>query len=125
MADRLLEGKRILLVEDEILIALDIADMLSGAGAEVIGPCISLAQAMDQAASQALDLAMLDIDLNGEEAFPAANLLRQRGIPFMFYTGQPERDALRTEFSEIPVCVKPLSPQRLIETLVRITAVAA
>lgn len=125
MTDRLLEGKRILLIEDEILIALDIADMLTSAGAEVVGPYTSLAQALEAARMQTADLAMLDIDLNGEEVFPAANLLRTRDIPFIFYTGQPEREALRTDFADISVCIKPLSSQRLIDTLVRITAMAA
>jgi len=124
VTDRPLEGKRILLVEDEILIALDISDTLQGAGAQVTGPCTSLGQALDAARSGSLDLAMLDIDLNGEEVFPAAKLLRSRGIPFIFYTGQPERDALRTEFSDIPVCVKPVSPRRLIDTLAQVTALA-
>ncbi|WMT87767.1 response regulator [Pelagibacterium sp. 26DY04] len=125
MTDRLLEGKRILLVEDEFLIALDIADTLTNAGAEVIGPCTSLRQALDHAGMPGLDLAMLDIDLNGEEVFPAASLLRKRGVPFLFYTGQPEREVLRTEFAEIPVCVKPVTPQRLIDTLARMMALAA
>lgn len=120
-----LRGKIVLVAEDEILVALDIADTLTGAGAQVAGPYISLAQAKDAANTAAVDLAVLDIDLGGQEVFPAAKALQARGIPFIFYTGQPEREALHTEFAGIPVCVKPARPDSLIEALARLASVAA
>lgn len=120
-----LAGRRILLVEDEFLIALEIADALSEAGAEVSGPHMTLAAAKQAAIDEAADIAILDIDLKGEEVFPAAQHLRQRGIPFLFYTGQPERETLRIEFPEVPVCVKPCQPSALIGTLSRLLQVAA
>lgn len=120
-----LAGCRILLVEDEFLIALEIADALSAAGADVSGPHGTLAAAERAAIEEPADLAILDIDLRGEEVFPAAQHLRERGIPFLFYTGQPEREMLRTEFSEVPVCVKPCQPATLIGELSRLLAVAA
>lgn len=120
-----LAGRTVLVVEDEVLVALDIADMLSAAGATVVGPCTSLAQAQQAAQTAEADLAILDIDLGGHEVFPAAKLLQARGIPFVFYTGKPDRDALRTEFAGIPVCVKPTSPERLIATLAGLAKLAA
>ena len=125
MTNHPLAGKTVLVVEDEILVALDIADMLTAAGAKIVGPCISLKQALDAAGSAAMDLAVLDIDLGGQEVFPAAKLLEARRIPFVFYTGQPDREILRTEFARIPVCVKPIRPERLIATLVGLAALAA
>lgn len=120
MVNEPLWGKTVLVVEDEILVALDIADTLAAAGARVLGPCVSLRQAQDAAGKGAMDLAVLDIDLGGQEVFPAAEILQERGIPFVFYTGQPEREALRTAFADIPVCVKPSSPERLVEMLARL-----
>lgn len=125
MPDRILEGKTVLLVEDEMLIALDIADTLTAAGAHIIGPCTSLEDASAAALNASIDLALLDIDLHGEEVFPAAKLLRTRGIPFAFHTGQPEREALRTEFASAPVCVKPLTAERLVSARAGIMATAA
>lgn len=98
MGGKLFTGRRILLVEDEFLIALEIADALAAAGAEVSGPHGTLADAERAASLEAVELAILDIDLRGEEVFPAAHLLRKRGIPFIFYTGQPERDVLAADF---------------------------
>jgi DNA-binding response OmpR family regulator len=120
-----LAGCRILLMEDEFLIALEIADALSEAGAEVSGPHVTLSAAEEAAQTEAADLAVLDIDLKGEEVFPAARHLRQRGIPFIFYTGQPEREILRTEFRDVPVCVKPCQPARLIGELTRLLPLVA
>lgn len=125
MVNQPLGGKTVLVVEDEILVALDIADTLTAAGARVLGPCVSLRQALDAAGNGAMDLAVLDIDLGGEEVFPAAKLLQARGIPFVFYTGQPEREALRTAFADVPVCIKPSNPERLVAVLANLAAPVA
>lgn len=122
MAETPLAGRTVLVVEDEILVALDIADTLTAAGARVCGPCVSLKQALDAAGSAAMDCAVLDIDLGGQEVFPAARVLQARGIPFVFYTGQPEREALRDEFAGVAVCVKPLRPERLVDALAALDA---
>lgn len=125
MGGKLFTGRRILLVEDEFLIALEIADALAAAGAEVSGPHGTLADAERAASLEAVELAILDIDLRGEEVFPAAHLLRKRGIPFIFYTGQPERDVLAAEFPEVPVCVKPCDPSAILRELLRLLQLAA
>ena len=120
-----LSGRRILLVEDEFLIGLEIADALEGAGADVSGPHMTLAAAEQAAREEEADVAILDIDLRGEEVFPAAQQLRERGIPFLFYTGQPEREALRTDFADVTVCIKPCQPAKLVNELSRLLTVAA
>ena len=79
-----LAGKTVLVVEDELMIALDIVDCLIQAGAKVIGPCTSLEDARKIAGDGEIDLAILDIDLGGREVFPAARILGARGIPFLF-----------------------------------------
>ena len=125
MSGSTLAGCRVLLVEDEFLIALEIADALESAGAEVLGPHVTLGNARQAALEEPADLAILDIDLRGEEVFPAAEQLRKRGIPFLFYTGQPERETLHNVFPEVPVCVKPCQPAKLIGELTRLLPMAA
>lgn len=125
MAAESLEGMIVLLVEDEIMIALEIADALEAAGAQVSGPHTTLEAARQAAQSINADVALLDIDLRGEEVFPAAETLRARGIPFVFYTGRPDREALRTSFANIPVCVKPANTLHLLNELGKLLRVAA
>lgn len=120
-----LAGCRILLIEDEFLIALDIVDALEAAGAEVSGPHATLAAAQEAALNEMADFAILDIDLKGEEVYPAAEQLRGRSIPFLFYTGQPERETLRNRFAEIPVFEKPSSPEMLVRQIASLLVVAA
>ncbi|WP_196259456.1 response regulator [Pelagibacterium limicola] len=120
-----LAGRRVLLVEDEFLIALEITDALTQAGADISGPHMTLDDAKRAAGDMVADLAILDIDLKGEEVFPVADILRRRGIPFLFCTGRPDRDTLRTEFPEVPVCVKPCRPSELIDALSRLLPMVA
>lgn len=82
-----LASKRILIVEDEHLVALDIAHEVAARGAHVIGLVGTLTAALDAIATTDLDGAILDINLMGEMAFPAADALSDRHIPFVFATG--------------------------------------
>jgi DNA-binding response OmpR family regulator len=77
----------ILLVEDELMIAEDLAEALSDAGYEVVGPVGHVAQAVTTARSTDVDAAILDVNLHGEQVFPVADTLRERNIPFVFVTG--------------------------------------
>jgi CheY-like chemotaxis protein len=83
-----LAGRRILVVEDEYLIAMDLKRWLRGAGVEVIGPVPSVEQALDLIEEGALDAAVLDINLgNGEVVYPVADRLSALGVPYLFATG--------------------------------------
>lgn len=82
----MLDGKRILVVEDEPLIAMMVEDMLAELGAQVIGPAGSLAEALLLAEEQ-IDAALLDVNLEGERVYPVAERLTVRGVPFVFATG--------------------------------------
>lgn len=81
----MLDGKRILVVEDEPLIAMMVEDMLAELGA-VIGPAGSLAEALLLAEEQ-IDAALLDVNLEGERVYPVAERLTVRGVPFVIATG--------------------------------------
>jgi CheY-like chemotaxis protein len=83
MAERL----RVLVVEDEMAVALMIEDMLTDLGHEVVGIAMRLHQGMGLAATAPLDIAILDVNLNGRMSFPIADLLAERGVPFVFATG--------------------------------------
>src|SRR5205809_525198 len=78
---------RVLLVEDEILVALDIAQQITDAGFEVVGPSTSVAKALKLIVERGCDVAVLDVNLGHETAEPVAQRLRARGTPFVVLTG--------------------------------------
>jgi len=97
-----LEGRKILVVEDNSMIALELASILEDAGAIVVGPVASVQAAYDQMAERAIETALLDVTLrNNETAFPLADALAAQRIPFVFISGQssalmPPRHRVRT-----------------------------
>ncbi len=97
------EGVRVLVVEDELLVALNLETVLMEAGCEVIGPIGSLQAAMEVSESEAPDLAILDINLRGEEVYPVAERLRDRGVPLIFCSGYTDVQGLPEAFR---ACVK-------------------
>jgi DNA-binding response OmpR family regulator len=82
-----LDGLRVLVVEDEMMVSMLIEDMLSDLGCEVIGPASRLDEAIALANESELDCAVLDVNLGGQPIFPLADLLREKGAPFAFATG--------------------------------------
>lgn len=85
-----LKGKRILVVEDEALIAVMVEDMLSDMGSEVVGPAATIEEALRLVGSEALDGAVLDVNVRGERIDPVAEALVARGVPMLFATGYGE-----------------------------------
>ena len=83
---------RILVVEDELLISALMEDWLSELGCEVVGPAHSVADALDLAANEKLDAAILDFNLAGEDAQAVASLLNSQRVPFIFATGDSAVD---------------------------------
>jgi CheY-like chemotaxis protein len=78
---------RILLVEDEMLVAMLLEDMLSEAGHTIVGPLARVDHAVNAARNEPLDLAILDVNVGGDEVYPVAEALAARNIPFAFATG--------------------------------------
>ena len=112
-----LRGRRILVVEDEYMMADDLQYDLEQAGAQVIGPVPSVADALRLLATQeAIDGAILDVNLRGEKAYPVADVLRERGIPFVLATGY-EQWALPEAYKDVPRCEKPVDLRHLARTL--------
>lgn len=102
-----LRGLHLLLVEDEYLFALGLADAATDLGAEVFGPVGSVDDALALVEKlPELDAAILDINLGDATIFPVADALRARGVPFVFSTAS-DLSALPDRFRDIPVCRKP------------------
>ena len=114
-----LAGRRILIVEDEALVAMLVEDALFDAGAEVIGPVATVAEAMALLDAAAPDAAVLDLNLAGETSTPVADVLANRGVPFVVATGYGA-EGLPPGHASVPVLAKPYDPDELTGTLSRI-----
>ncbi|WP_128253684.1 response regulator [Falsirhodobacter deserti] len=101
-------ASRVLVVEDELLVAMLIEDYLSDLGYHVIGPAMKLDRAMDLAGMADLDFAVLDINLGQKLSFPVADILRSRNIPFIFATGGM-RDTPAEHYPDAIVLPKPFN----------------
>ncbi|WP_210528746.1 response regulator [Rubellimicrobium arenae] len=111
------EGKHVLVVEDEYMLADDLRRDLEEAGARVLGPVASLEQAFSALNDGiTIDAAVLDINLGGEMVFPLAEALRGRGVPFVFVTGY-DAWALPGQFRDVPCCDKPVDAVQLLRSL--------
>ena len=99
-----------LLVEDEMLVAMMMKDMLTDLGFSVIGPYSRIAEALPVARANDLEAAVLDINLNGELVYPVAAALVERGVPIVFVTGYGA-ESIDRQFSQIPVLQKPIERQ--------------
>jgi CheY-like chemotaxis protein len=107
---------RILVVEDEMLVAMNIEDMLLAMGHEVAGLASRLGPALQLAQEGEFDLAMLDVNLAGETSFPVADILRERGIPYLFATGYGI-DGIEEGYRGAPVLQKPFRSRDLAGAL--------
>jgi CheY-like chemotaxis protein len=113
-----LKGRRLLVVEDDYLIAADLANSLEELGIDVVGPAGSVEDALDLVERQGerLDAAVLDINLREERVYPVANALAARGIPFVFTTGY-DAVAIPEAYASAPRCEKPVDRIQLVRWL--------
>lgn len=105
-------GQRILIVEDEMLVAMLMEDMLTDLGYEVVGTASRVDTAVEMAQRETFDAAVLDVNLNGQDAYPVADTLIARGIPFAFATGYGEA-GVREPYRSYPTLQKPFQQQHL------------
>lgn len=116
-----LQGSRILIVEDEYYLADDLAAALRGVGADVLGPAGTLEEARSYVESNNFDCAILDMNLRGDMAFPIADRLRQAGIPFLIATGYSSV-SMPDRFADVPRVEKPSDTSRVIEAIAPLLA---
>jgi DNA-binding response OmpR family regulator len=121
MPTQSLNGARILVVEDEPLIAFDIGEGLADAGAVVIGPSSTVASALILVGTRDLEAAILDVRLDGETVFHVAAALCARSIPFVFHTGDTEgRKVLTADWSGKEVLSKPAGRATIVAALAKL-----
>jgi CheY-like chemotaxis protein len=119
MAERatgVLSGRRILVVEDDYLIATDLARSLEDLGAAVLGPAGSVKDALALLAGVTIDAAVLDINLGTEKVFPLADTLLSRRVPFVFTTGY-DRWIIPSTYAGVPRLEKPIDTRALVRLL--------
>ena len=116
-ADEGLDGRRVLVVEDEVIVALELSMELEDRGAVVAGPAHSLSEAIALAEAGGIEAAILDVDLQGLDVYPVAERLMAAGVPFVFHTGHGDRGELKARFGGAPVCIKPTLSEELVTIL--------
>lgn len=116
-----LTGRRILIVEDEPIIAMSLEDMLRDLGCTVVGPALRLPEAERMAREEEIDGAILDVNLGGGQTFRIADILVGRGVPFCFSTGYGAA-AIPAHLEAAPVLQKPYREESLAEILRRCLA---
>ncbi|CAN7411742.1 response regulator [Mesorhizobium caraganae] len=114
--DKLLAGRRLLVVEDEILVLMMIEDMLGDLGCESVTSAATIEKAIALIESQVFDAAMLDMNLDGDDSHTVADALAEHGVPFIYSTGNNDRD-MREGFSSRAVLRKPFSFDELTAKL--------
>ncbi|MFN7023863.1 MAG: response regulator [Pseudorhizobium sp.] len=103
----------ILVLEDDVLLAMDVEDYLTERGARVVGPFGRIPQALEAAEAVELDGAILDLNLNGELSFPVIDALQARGIPLIICSGYAELPELKAKLAGLPLLAKPWSHHKL------------
>lgn len=120
MTDSTIRDCRVLVVEDEYMLATELEMELLDAGAIVLGPIGTIEEAVDLVRfEQEIDGAILDVNLGGEMVFPVADLLIERGVPFVFTTGYDE-SIIPPNFKHVVRCEKPINITRITQAIGRI-----
>ena len=111
-----LRDMRVLIAEDEFLVGIQLEDDLRSAGCSIVGPFSTLEMATRAARRERFDLAILDINLNGDMVYPLADELSARGVPFIFLSGYTSAD-LPERFKKSRQITKPHDPEALIKEI--------
>ena len=110
-------GRRILVVEDQCAIALDLCECLDQLGANIIGPASSVADALSILDSaESLDVAVLDVELEGEPVYAVADRLQQLGVPYLFTTGY-EAAEIPDRYRRAPCFEKPVGTGAIVAAI--------
>ncbi|HYD72149.1 MAG TPA: response regulator [Candidatus Binatia bacterium] len=107
---------KVLIIEDESIVAMMIEDLIVDMGHEVVGTAGRLEQAQKMAEELTLDFAIVDVNLNGQLTYPVAEVLKTRGVPFVFATGYGAQ-GLKDEWKQNSVLQKPFQPDELTRAI--------
>src|SRR5579885_2402238 len=117
MAPPPLKGMRVLVVEDDYILALELESILTGAGADIAGLCMTVVVALPRAKGTYLSAAISYLRIGRKTVDCVARDLSSRGVPFVFYTGQAETCSIQSQWPQSKVIKKPAQPQTIIRTL--------
>jgi DNA-binding NtrC family response regulator len=117
--DQLLSGRRVLVVEDEMLILMMTESMLADLGCESVTAAVSVNQALALIDEQIFDIAMLDMNLDGNKSHAVADALAAHSVPFVFATGGSEHET-SVEHRDRPMLKKPFQFEKMVEILTRL-----
>jgi CheY-like chemotaxis protein len=106
VTNKLLSGRHVLVVEDEMLVLMSIESALADLGCESVTAAATAVQAIELTKSQVFDIALLDLNLNGYESYAVADALVALGVPFVFSTGC-SNDGMRDDYRDRPLLRKP------------------
>jgi len=112
-----LAGKRVLIVEDDALLLLDLEEVLRQAGAQSVRSCCTIEQALRCSEAERFDAAIIDVRIGSDSIAPIARQLVARGTPFVFYTGQPRNDRIMAECLNCQIVSKPAQSDVIVNTL--------
>ena len=116
-------GCRVLVVEDEVLVAWMLEEMLAELECMVVGPAVRVSQALAMVGTEAIDLAILDVNLNGEKSYAVADALAARRVPFVFSTDYAA-DSMPDKYRSSLILQKPYGQSDLSAALTRLLAPA-
>lgn len=116
-----LEPCRVLVVEDDYYQADDVARILARENIGVVGPCPNEAAAIEALDRDSAHCAVLDVNLGHGASFVLADLLRERGVPFVFFTGY-DQQIVPVRFDDVPRLQKPIATARLVHEIERLCA---
>jgi CheY-like chemotaxis protein len=119
-AGEALRGRRVLVIEDEMLVAMEFESLLQRQGCAVVGPASTVDRALALLDHDQPDAALLDLNLNGEPASAVAVALRTRGVPFVLVTGYGEAQSSEPELQGAPRVDKPVNHQELVRALAQV-----
>lgn len=113
-----LAGVRVLVVEDNHMVAASLVEALNYAGATVVGTIANREDAIDfvEVRHQEIDIAMLDVDLSGVMSYPIADMLGRYDVPFIFTTGY-DNTSMDAAYRDFPLCMKPFSFDSIVSTI--------
>jgi CheY-like chemotaxis protein len=117
-------ARRILVVEDEFLIRMLLEDMLTDLGYDLVGVAGRIDEATEMAQTKDFDLAILDVNLDGHDVYPVAEVIGKRGLPFMFVTGYGGR-GLPDSYRGRPTLQKPFQLDELKKMLAQLLPAGA
>jgi DNA-binding response OmpR family regulator len=112
-----LAGTRVLVVEDDALLLLDLEEVLRQAGVQSVYTCCTIEEALRCSETERFDAAIIDVRIGSDSIAPIARQLVARGTPFVFYTGQPRNDRIMAECLNCQILSKPAQSDVIVNTL--------